>query len=188
MRAHFFSRFTLVALLFCMAACLPNRPYRLGDRAVEHGIAGNQSYGLAYIEFDEQGDFWNRDQLKRAVDLVKTTSKPLLVVYVHGWQNNASDASNDVPQFHRVLEKLAQTEEIGQQGYQVVGVYLGWRGKQAYDPFLKVVSFPNRKAAAARIGSSNTITEAIFRVVYEARRRTGARTILIGHSFGALVV
>ncbi len=188
MRAQFFSRSTLVALLFCMAACLPNRPYRLGDRAVEHGIAGNQNYGLAYIEFDEQGDFWNRDQLKRAVDLVKTTSKPLLVVYVHGWQNNASDASNDVPQFHRVLEKLAQTDEVPKQGYQVVGVYLGWRGKQAYDPFLKIVSFPNRKDAAVRIGSSNTITEAIFRVVYEARRRTGARTILIGHSFGALVV
>ena len=39
------------------------------------------------------------------------------------------------------------------------------------------------------MGSSNTITEAIFRLVYEARHRPGqSRTVLIGHSFGALVL
>ena len=190
MRARKFCRLILGLLSLAAAGCLPNAPYRLRDAAVEsRSSEEKRDYDLAYIEFDEQGDFWDRDQLRRAVDLVKQVpqeKKPLLVLYVHGWQNNASDASSDVPQFHRVLEKLARTRSV--HDYQVLGVYLGWRGKQAYDPLLKIISFKNRKDAAMRMGGSNTITEAIFRVVYEARLKSGARTILIGHSFGALVV
>jgi hypothetical protein len=188
MRARILSLITVVALLVLTGSCTPNRQYRLHEAATEHHPDGKASYDLAYVEFDEQGDFWDRDQLARAVALVKQTRKPLLVVYVHGWQNNALD-SFDVGQFHSVLGKLAQTQRVQDLGYQVVGLYLGWRGKQAYDPLLKLLSFKNRKDAAVRIGSSNTITEAIFRVVYEARhQRPAARTILIGHSFGALVV
>jgi hypothetical protein len=187
MRARILWLASLVAFLV-LTSCTPNRQYRLQEAAIEHHPAGPASYDLAYVEFDEQGDFWDRDQLARAVGLIKQTRKPLLVVYVHGWQNNAFD-SLDVGQFHDVLGKVAQTQRVQELGYQVVGVYLGWRGKQAYDPLLKVLSFKNRKDAAVRIGSSNTITEAIFRVVYEARHeRPAARTILIGHSFGALVV
>ncbi len=175
-------------LILCTTGCTGNVQYRPGAASVEsHSADAGRNYDLAYVEFDEQGDFWDRDQLKRAVDLIHGTSKPLLVVYVHGWQNNASPDTNDVPQFHDVLAKLARTP--GVKPYQVVGVYLGWRGKQAYDPLLKILSFPNRKVAASRLGSSNTITEAIFRLVYEARHRPErSRTVLIGHSFGALVL
>lgn len=187
MRALFL-RWAGALALFSLAGCLPNKPFRPGNAATEPRVSGTRDYDLGFIEFDEQGDFWDRQQLTSAVDLVKHTSKPLLVLYVHGWQNNASDDVTDVPQFRQTLEKLARTEQVRALNYQVVGVYLGWRGKQAYDPLLKVLSFKNRKDAAVRIGSSNTITEAIFRVVYEARHRSSSRTILIGHSFGALVV
>jgi len=170
--------------------CTGNVQYRKGDAAVEsRNPTEGRPYDLAYVEFDEQGDFWDRDQLRRAVEVIHLTTKPLLVVYVHGWQNNASPSTNDVPQFHDVLSKLAGTPSVKKLGYQVVGAYIGWRGKQAYDPLLKILSFPTRKVAAARLGSSNTITEAIFRLVYEARHRPGqSRTVLIGHSFGALVL
>jgi hypothetical protein len=178
-----------LALMGLFPGCLPNKSFRPGNAATEPRLRGARDYDLGFIEFDEQGDFWDRAQLAAAVGLIKQTRKPLLVVYAHGWQNNASDEVYDVPQFRNVLEKLARTDRVRELNYQVVGVYLGWRGKQAYDPLLKVLSFENRKDAATRIGSSNTITEAIFRVVYEARHRSSAaRTILIGHSFGALVV
>lgn len=182
--------FAVVSIVFAMLGCTGNTQYRKGDAAVEpRNAAEGRQYDLAYVEFDEQGDFWDRDQLRRAVEVIQHTTKPLLVVYVHGWQNNASPDTNDVPQFHTVLSKLAGTPGVNKLGYQVVGVYIGWRGKQAYDPLLKVLSFPSRKVAAARLGSSNTITEAIFRLVYEARHRPArARTVLIGHSFGALVL
>ncbi len=188
MRKHFLRRAIPLTLLLSLAGCLPNRPFRVGTAAIEPRENGVRDYDIGFIEFDEQGDFWDRQQLASAVNLLKGTSRPLLVVYVHGWQNNASEQTTDVPQFRQTLEKLARTEQVRALHYQVVGVYLGWRGKQAYDPLFKVLSFKNRKDAAVRIGSSNTITEAIFRVVYEARRHTAARTILIGHSFGALVV
>jgi hypothetical protein len=176
--------------VFGVLGCTGNTQYRKGDAAVEpRSTTEGRQYDLAYVEFDEQGDFWDRDQLRRAVEVIHATTKPLLVVYVHGWQNNASPNANDVPQFHDVLAKLAGTPGVNKLGYQVVGVYIGWRGKQAYDPLLKILSFPTRKVAAARLGSSNTITEAIFRLVYEARHRPSrSRTVLIGHSFGALVL
>ena len=108
---------------------------------------------------------------------------------MHGWQNNASKSSRDVKEFDTVLNKLAQTPAVRAENFQVVGVYVGWRGKQAYDPLLKILSFPTRKRAATQLGTSNTVTEAIFRVVYEARQsKHRARTVLIGHSFGALVL
>src|SRR3954462_3599460 len=120
-------------LAFAWTGCTGNVQYRVGDAAVEHHeVDDGHHYDLAYVEFDEQGDFWDRDQLKRAVDLVQSKSRPLLVVYVHGWQNNASPNTNDVPQFHDLMAKLARTPGI--RNYQTVGIYLGWRGKQAYDP------------------------------------------------------
>jgi hypothetical protein len=182
--------FAVTATVFALFGCTGNTQYRKGDAAVEpRSAAEGRQYDLAYVEFDEQGDFWDRDQLGRAVDVIQHTSKPLLVVYVHGWQNNASPNTNDVPQFHDLLAKLAGTPGVNKAGYQVVGVYIGWRGKQAYDPLLKILSFRSRKIAAARLGSSNTITEAIFRLVYEARHRPArSRTVLIGHSFGGLVL
>jgi hypothetical protein len=186
MRAQFLPR-TFLALIVLTAGCTPNRQYRLREAATEKHPDVRGGYDLGYIEFDEQGDFWDRDQLKRAVAMINRAPRPLLVVYVHGWQNNADD-SFDVRQFRDVLSKLAQTKRVRDLDYQVVGVYLGWRGKQAYDPLFKILSFKNRKDAAVRVGSSNTITEAIFRVVYEARHNKPSRTILIGHSFGALVI
>jgi hypothetical protein len=70
-----------------------------------------QAFSLAYLEFDDAGEFWSignervdkvgiypESQLELAVDLVKekrqeaiNTNRPLLVLtFVHGWQNNAS--------------------------------------------------------------------------------------------------
>ena len=181
----------VLLLLGSVTACTGNVQYRYGTDAVEARSTrdGNGRYEVAYIEFDEQGDFWDREQLTTAVGTINGKSKPLLVVYIHGWQNNADKTSRDVGEFHKVLSKLAQTPEVRRQHFDVVGVYLGWRGKQAYDPLLKVLSFPTRKRAATQLGSSNTVTEAIFRVVYEARQKSSrARTVLIGHSFGALVL
>jgi hypothetical protein len=187
---RFFRWWAALFVTFELLGCTGNVQYRKGDAAVEpRAPSQGRSYDLAYIEFDEQGDFWDRDQLRRAVGVIQRTSKPFLVVYVHGWQNDASGNTNDVPQFHAVLSKLARTPGVKKLGYEVVGVYLGWRGKQAYDPLLKLLSFRSRKVAASRLGSSNTITEAIFRLVYEARHRPQrSRTVLIGHSFGALVL
>ena len=84
-------------------------------------------------------------------------------------------------------------------GLQVFGVYLGWRGRVVHkvNPMVDAVtwvgkeaSFYSRKNAATRISSSTPITEAIFTLIRTARRDTPgiSRCIVIGHSFGALVL
>ena len=195
------------ALAFLLAGCAGNQPYHRGKAPLETAVtpdaasAARDIYRLGFIEFDEQGDFWDRDQLRKTVQAIRQTGRPvLLVTYIHGWQNNSNpkDAA-DVEQFRGLLARLTANETVQNSGLQVFGVYLGWRGRVVHkvNPLLdaatwlsKQSSFYSRKNAATRISSSTPITEAIFTLIRTARRDTPgiSRTIVIGHSFGALVL
>ena len=91
----------------------------------------------AYIEFDEQGDFLDRNQLVDALHNIPTGPNRLVIFYCHGWQNNTR--SGDVAQFNALLAHMAHTlnEKKATPGnpapWQVYGIYLGWRGA-IYDP------------------------------------------------------
>jgi len=213
--ARSFSTITLTLLLGCTA----NAPYRdknvLSDPSNFGGYVGrepqqrsfyerteNEPYDLAFIEFDEKGDFWDRQQLGNAYKQIEKLSSnpskpPLLLTYLHGWQNNASDQTQDVANFRGLLLRLAHNRQIS-DNYQVFGVYLGWRGllvsggKNQLSQALYFVphntSFWSRKDAATRV-AGEPMAEAIFAVVHAARKSNPqARTVLIGHSFGALVL
>lgn len=194
-----------LALLF--ASCAANQPYHSGEAPTETAVTpaavgtAKDIYRLGFIEFDEQGDFWDRDQLRKTVQAIRDTGRPiLLVTYIHGWQNNSNpkDAA-DVEQFRGLLARLTADETVQLSGLQVFGVYLGWRGRVVHkvNPLVdaatwveKETSFYSRKNAATRISSSTPITEAIFTLIRTARRDTPgiSRCIVIGHSFGALVL
>ncbi len=222
----------LLALAALLTGCVSNRAYRDRDsrpwphRPQTAFVQGPQldqyepftaatpdhPFDLSYIEFDEKGDYWDRRQLGWTVQSIKHAASAkdvVLVVYVHGWQNDASDLrGHDVGKFRCLLKNLA-TADGGQRRF--FGVYIGWRGKSVpggdgwfkegsvADLFSKAVffvphelSFYNRKDTATRVAGL-PVTEAIFQSVAAARngaRVSGhrARTILIGHSFGALVL
>lgn len=209
---------SIITLIF-LASCTPNAPYRdlnvLSDPANFGGYIGskpqqksfygrtdNVPYDVAFIEFDEKGDFWDRQQLgyayKQIEKLSRNSSKPpLLFIYIHGWQNNASDKTNDVANFRGLLSRLARNPQVS-RNYQIFGVYLGWRGllvpggtgplSQALYFVPHETSFWSRKNAAARV-AGEPMSEAIFAMVHAARKSNPqARTVLIGHSFGALVL
>lgn len=195
------------ALALLLAGCAANQPYHLGEApsetAVTPGATGSARdiYRLGFIEFDEQGDFWDREQLRQTVEAIRLTGRPvLLVTYIHGWQNNSNptDAA-DVEQFRGLLARLTADKTVQNSGLQVFGVYLGWRGRVVHkvNPVVdaatwlsKQSSFYSRKNAATRISSSTPITEAIFTLIRTARRDTPgiSRCVVIGHSFGALVL
>jgi len=176
------------------------------------GTAKRHRYDFSYIEFDEKGDFWDRRQLGWTVQEIKRvaqTNNLVLVVYIHGWQNDASTLrGHDVSKIHCLLEHLADADR---GKHRFFGVYLGWRGKSVPggdgvfsdnsipDVLSKAIFFVphelslySRKNAATRIAGM-PVTEAIFQSVAAARNEAnryghGARTILVGHSFGALVL
>lgn len=214
-------------LTIALTACVPNRAYRdlppanaTVQRPFVPGIQLPQyephstahPFDFSYIEFDEKGDYWDRRQLGWTVQQIKevvAADNMVLIVYVHGWQNNASTSPNhDVGKFHCLLEHLVAAD--GGQ-HRFFGVYIGWRGKSVPggDEWFRRGTLPaflakafffvphelslySRKSAATRVAGL-PVTEAIFQSVAAARNgasQTGhkARTILIGHSFGALLL
>ena len=121
--------------------------------------------------------------------LIRATAKPLVISYVHGWQNNSG--SGDVAKFRQFLSQIAATPLIQNKGFHVIGVYLGWRGQLTTFPLIKEMTFYSRKAAAERLASNFDCFDAISSIAEAARkhrRREDQYTILLGHSFGGLVV
>jgi len=152
-------------------------------------IVPKEGYDLAFIEFGEQGSYQDPTQLQNAVDLIKRTPRPLVITYVHGWHHGAG--SRDVDSFSGWLSQISQSEAIRSSGYHPIGVYLGWRGEITSMPVVRQFSFYSRKAAAERLAGNFDCYDAIAAVSQAARESHGAGgqyTVLIGHSFGGLVV
>jgi hypothetical protein len=179
----------ICVLAFWLAACTSLSPLRPNTTAnPTNSVVANDGYKIAFIEFGEQGSYQDTTQLKNALDLIHSTEKPLVITYVHGWQNNAE--SGDVKNFGSLLARLNRAPAIRGVGFHVVGVYLSWRGKFTPVPVLKELSFWNRKATAERLASNYDCYDAIASISEEARRQGRGKqyTVLLGHSFGGLIV
>ncbi len=144
---------------------------------------------LAIIEFGDQGNARDKSQIEAARRLIRSVRKPLLVVYVHGWHGNATTYPG---RFVDLLNTLADSRYLTgpERGYDVIGVYIGWHGKQFSDVALEYgTTFWNRYDTAVRLGAGVDCLAAISDVVAEARAQNSrARTFLIGHSFGGLLL
>jgi pimeloyl-ACP methyl ester carboxylesterase len=218
-------------VMISLGACTANRAYRdansrapqaqgsfaRGDQLPQHEPYSETQqplhrFDLSYIEFDEKGDFWDRRQLGWTVNEIQNAAKTddvVLVVYVHGWQNDASPlAGHDVSKFHCLLEHLAEADACR---HRFFGVYVAWRGKSVpggdswfpnnspFDLLSRALFFVphelslwGRKNVATHTAGLPT-TEAIFQSVEATRHWTQqyghkSTTILIGHSFGALLL
>ena len=181
--------FALGVFAIWLGACTSLSPLRSNTATnPQNSVDIKKDYKIAFIEFGEQGSYQDSTQLPKALDLIKNTQKPLVITYVHGWQNNAE--SDDVGKFESLLKRLNGAPAIRDIGFHVVGVYLGWRGKLTGVPVLKELSFWNRKATAERLASNYDCYDAIASISEEARKdHPGEQyTVLLGHSFGGLIV
>jgi hypothetical protein len=153
-----------------------------------NSVIAQDGYKVAFVEFGEQGSYQDPTQLQNALALIRDTPQPLVITYVHGWQNDVE--SGDVQSFQSLLARLNRAPAIRNVGFHVVGVYLGWRGKLTPVPILKEISFWNRKATAERLASNYDCYDAIASISEEARRKGQGNqyTVLLGHSFGGLIV
>jgi alpha/beta hydrolase family protein len=157
--------------------------------------AAGEPVCMAFVEFDEQGEFWDRRQPEEALELVtrakSVSHSPIVVTFTHGWKNNADDRDNDenhnVVGFEGVLEFL----RMRFANYPVVGVYLGWRGELVPEswPIGHQLSLFNREATAIRIPGVS-MTSFLIRLMMDVHsdETPGAHLILVGHSFGALIL
>jgi len=141
-----------------------------------------------------------------------------LVVYVHGWKHNARADDENVQQFHNMLQSTSLVEQIAQPDVRrrVVGIYVGWRGLSATVEPLKEATFWTRKSAALHVAQGSArhflarlrafqrtqncqanpdlckpMADQTARESLKLQKdalRAKVRMVIIGHSFGGLIV
>jgi hypothetical protein len=196
----------LPILSLLLLGCVANRQYRVGPQSIvtvpvsgaaSHGNDGCQPRAgtlcMAFLEFDDFGEMFEPAQLDRAVKLIESArtpdKHPVVVTFIHGWKNNADpkrDGQKDgnAYGFQQALLPLVKKYP----NTPVIGVYVAWRGEliSKHWPLRRQFTYFNREATAARIPGAR-MTNALARVVRAAHNIDGY-AILVGHSFGGLIL
>jgi hypothetical protein len=137
----------IAVVLFCRGFSVNGKPMRFDPASHEPAqswyIEGNVAHdgepvplSCSFVEFDERGDFLDFAQhraCEKKLEALSQEGPVLMVVYCHGWKNNAQ--SYDVVSFNAFLDRLALSPEIRDLKLRVHGIYLGWRGN-AFRPYV----------------------------------------------------
>ena len=224
----------VIALVALLCGCVANSPHRTDPtvwspsacqratnmdtnsecrtHSIEKYSTKGDDYHLAFVEFDDQGWFYDPRQADALYKLLQEEgqkSELLLFVYVHGWQHNANYCDDNVCCFRDLMREMHEMEAtvynpIPRKQRRVVGIYLGWRGRSIEGgEVLQAPTFWARKNAATKValGSAREVLSHL-RVFYDDRHRDNVkrnevdrrppremtRLITLGHSFGGLVV
>lgn len=207
-------RLFILVLIFVLlfSGCAQNAAYRpnyescvytqsgdCADRAVQnHAPDQSDEYYLSFIEFNDQGQLWDRKQLHRVLKSYQTIAggdgDVLLVAFIHGWHHNASPGDSNIKEFRKLLAKLSQTESNSGTGRKVLGVYIGWRGESITIPIINATTFWDRKNTAHKVGQQG-VTEVLLKLEEILNVKSGmekegfnSRLVTIGHSLGGTVL
>jgi pimeloyl-ACP methyl ester carboxylesterase len=172
---------------------------RIETSALE--VHEDEGYELAFLEFDDQGSLFSRAPLELLIDTLKKeaarSDKPRLnlVLFTHGWLNDARLCNRNACCFRAFLSRLAKDVRAvearaggGGAPARTIGIFIGWRGLSATVPPLRELSFYARKRAAHTIGQGELVELLTFLDRYqkhvneETPRR--CRLVMLGHSFG----
>src|SRR3984893_4428805 len=183
--------FVTIAVAILLASCAAYGPYHANTSSEPlNSVRGPKDgrYKLAFIEFGDQGSALDTSQRTAALRVIREARRPLLFVYIHGWQNNAN--SGDVCRFEHFIDTVSRFPEITGRKLNVIGVYIAWRGVDVTVPVAKFLTFWSRKSAGTTIAAQNGCLATISELALAARApdKTYHHCVLLGHSFGGLVL
>lgn len=211
---------TVALLLFFVSGCSSNSIYRnlfelceysdansCSQSALQvHDLDGRDEYRLGFVEYDDQGQLRERAQMDAVVDeylrIAGSDDDVLLVAFVHGWHHNASPGDDNIKSFRRMLTEISRNELKSSQQQdrarrKVLGLYVGWRGESITVPYVKDLTFWDRKNTAHDVGQQG-IAEVLLKFEEIVNVKAGieeenppplnSRLVIIGHSFGGAVV
>ena len=195
-----------LAALGLLSSCIRPQSYRPGTSSLaafnvpvnRHAKeTGSQVAYEAYIEFDARGHLFDEGQVERAVNMIQALKHPAgraeqpvsMFLFVHGWKNNASEASGNVWGFREIL--FRQAEKLGNE--PAIGIYIGWPGDVT--KVGKFFSFWNREGVADAVGGGE-LDSVLSKLLIAAkgadyRGNPGVQpstAIMIGHSMGGLIL
>ena len=202
-------RAILVVIALGLAACVPHRQWRTAPASetqapveqrfvIPTDTALNRAYSLSFVEFRNDGQPWDKRQLDAALAAIddadrRSNHRALVIVFLHGWKNNARENNNNVLDFRRQLNRIATDACRGDiEHCGVVGVYLAWSGDIVRREWntLRNLSYFNRRGVAAAV-ATQPISDTLFAVMKQAKltpERSTNHTVVVGHSFGGLVL
>ena len=73
--------------------------------------ADGASYLLGFVEFDDQGQIWDRKQMWAVIDSLNAEAAEkdlLMVVFAHGWKHSAAAGDGNIETFRKVLGASAR--------------------------------------------------------------------------------
>lgn len=144
------------------------------------------SADLHYLEYKESGEKFDGVQLEVINRAIANSNKPVyLVIYVHGWHNNASidpkSRSLDTTGFPYLLARRS----FQKPDMNVIGVYIGWRGEETKSIPQTFLSLERRADAADAIGNKGDVKNDIKSLVSNVQINNSlGHSLIIGHSLG----
>lgn len=216
----------LTVLALSAAGCQPNAPIRDQTNACmpppndngdscgsysleEHRLQNHpdQSFLLGFVEFDDQGRPYIRDQITMLFNRIELEAQYrdlCIVIFVHGWKHNDAVTDTNVVKFRGLLQQMAEMELQRPPGRywptrKVVGIYVGWRGLSfGAGDVGQDLTFWTRMATAHRVAEGSvrevlarakSLRDAIDATSWPGHQDPrGTRLVTIGHSFGGLIV
>ena len=189
---------SIVALLtgISVLGCTPNEAWRTehpcsSPDCDQSFLVYHPDYDLAFVEFTERGNLFDRTRKKMVVDhiakLARSENGVMAVVFVHGWKNNAEVTNANVADFRDLFHHAAR---VLQGKRRMVGIYVAWRGLSVKAPGIKELTYWERKTAAEQIGKGG-VTELLLELehaVNDARAPNKNVYVVVGHSFGGGIV
>lgn len=174
--------------------------YRENDANFNKKVAIQTSFHRSWLEYAENG-FHHDDgsQINSILNWIKQQTEPVyLIVYVHGWHNNADDSGDneeaDSIKFDHLLARqfdtLARLKKSGKIKVmpKVLGVYVGWRGEEykGWTVLPWLLSILDRSEVADAIGRAGVLENDLMKISEAVRQtnRDESRMLVVGHSLG----
>src|SRR5215203_5002471 len=179
-----FGMVLLLGLLWAASAISFRSPDRLVHRPanvdsnlpktlkhVADGVSVPFSYSYPYIEFNNNGDYADGNQVERMLDDLRARAAQtdtVILAYVHGWNHDARDGDTNVACFEELLKATALMQATysakgGKTPRGVYGVFVGWPGL-VYDDFRQNMTFFGRQNAADRVGERGDLLDLFSRI------------------------
>jgi pimeloyl-ACP methyl ester carboxylesterase len=207
----------LALLSFLLLGCTPIKMIRTepplpacvtGGRSKDENLhmwEAYSDYSIGYAEFDDQGWAYRDDAQLKVIEqqMAEDINDPnhraddyLVLVFVHGWHHNAHDNDCNVQEFRQMVritsEAIKGAIKAGNltTPRRVIGIYAGWRGESVDAAGLRYTTVLDRRNSAERVakGSIRKLFADLHSFERRQPRADKVRTVVIGHSFGGLIV